>query len=90
MQQDMDNKLNAYFLTHHPIAHYVTPNNQQDKTFFYHCLYLNGRPPFKKLQAKWADHAWVTRQELLDYEFVDAEYKKVAYDMLWEGYHVTP
>jgi len=86
----MDKQLNAYFISHSPIAHYKNPKDSNDLVFFYHCLYIGGRPPLKKLASKWADHAWVTRQELQDYEFCDEAYKKIAYDSLWEGFNVTP
>lgn len=86
----MAKQMNAYFMEHHPIAHYTNPNDKLESVFFFHCLYMNGRPPLAKLASKWMDHAWVTRQELQEYDFVDAEYKRVAYEMLWEGYSVTP
>lgn len=87
-EADMDRRCAGYFMSHTPMAHYQNPENELDKTFFYHVLYLVGRPPFKRLSRveHWADHAWVTRHEILEYDFVDEHYKETVYNMLSEGY----
>ncbi len=87
-QQDMNRRVLAYFIAHTPIGHYENPQNSNERTFFFHCLYISGRPPFKKMENEWSDHAWVTRQELLEYEFADDQYKRAIYNMLYDGYQI--
>lgn len=79
----------GHFYANHPMAHYEFDDGTV--LFFYHCLYLRGRPPFKRLYRKygWADHAWVTRTQLLEYDFVDEKYKETCYNMLWDGFQNT-
>eukprot|EP00759_Apiculatamorpha_spiralis_P028417 PhF_6_TR30873/c0_g1_i1/m.45433/K17427/MRPL46; large subunit ribosomal protein L46 len=51
-------------------------------TFYYVANYLEGRP---SLEENFTDHAWVTRQELLQYSFEDMEMKQLLYDITIDG-----
>lgn len=86
--EDMGSNLRAYFISNAPLGHIVTPtppDAPKEITFFYHVLYLKGRPPFKARQKEWADHAWVTRKELTEYEMAPG-HKQYLYDLLWDGF----
>lgn len=86
-QRDMGKKVLGHFNSHAPLN--VYEKAVDDKTFFYHVFYMGGRPPFEKLSASFDDHAWVTRQQMDEYEFVDASYKKAVVDMLWDGLEIV-
>lgn len=85
LHKQMGHRCAYYFLANHPMAHYVNPEDPNDKTFFYHCLFLKGRPPLKQMEKEYGyeDHAWVTRQEILEYDMVDDHYKEICHKMLW-------
>ncbi|KAL9647175.1 hypothetical protein ABK040_004891 [Willaertia magna] len=81
----MSNRVHGHFIGYAPTAHYVNPNNPLDMTFFYRVMYIGGVPPFKALAPQFSDHAWVTRHQFDDYEFIDEEYKDVIFHMLYDG-----
>eukprot|EP00761_Pharyngomonas_kirbyi_P013811 gb/GECH01013840.1/.p1 GENE.gb/GECH01013840.1/~~gb/GECH01013840.1/.p1 ORF type:complete len:357 (+),score=96.21 gb/GECH01013840.1/:1-1071(+) len=73
--------LYAYFLSNAPIGHWVNPEDSNDMTFFYHCLYVTGEIP----EENWDDWALVTRHELQEYDMEDG-YHSVIKRMLPEGF----
>mmetsp|Transcript_5305 Transcript_5305/g.7825 ORF Transcript_5305/g.7825 Transcript_5305/m.7825 type:complete len:345 (+) Transcript_5305:88-1122(+) len=78
---DMGELLQGYFDSHAPIAH--MDRSDDDQLFFYKTTYLAGRPPLKRLTKEgWEDHAWVTREELADYEFENDNYRQILMDVL--------
>jgi hypothetical protein len=85
-QRDMGKRVLGHFNSHAPLNVYV--KSAVDKTFFYHVFYMGGRPPFEKLSTTYDDHAWVTRQQMEEYDFVDEDYKKAVIDMTWDGMEV--
>ena len=85
-RSDMKRDVMGYFISHAPFAHLKKDN---ELTFFYHALYIAGKPPSKRLENEWGDHQWVTKPEILDYEFEDESYKNICYEMLQEGYNLS-
>jgi hypothetical protein len=85
-RNDMKRDLIGFFVSHSPIGHI---KREKEVLYFYHVLYVAGRPPFKKLANEWSDHQWVTKPELMDYEFEDETYQKLCFNMLHEGNNFT-
>eukprot|EP00760_Papus_ankaliazontas_P002051 PhM_4_TR1080/c0_g1_i1/m.94180/K17427/MRPL46; large subunit ribosomal protein L46 len=51
-------------------------------TYLFVITYLDGKPQTEKIGTS---HAWVTRQEILEYGFVENEAKDLLYDMTIDG-----
>jgi large subunit ribosomal protein L46 len=49
--------------------------------FIFNATYLAGRPSFEKMEPKVADHAWVRRDELDEYDFLHAGMGEVLRDI---------
>lgn len=91
-QDSMKYNAMGYFISNMPAAHYINPENNLERTYFFNAIYLGGKPPFADLYRDngYVDHAWVTRQQLLEYEFVDEQYKQIVYDCLYDGWEPFP
>lgn len=89
---DMSAQAKIWFGSNAPLTHYVNPKNENEKTYFYHCYYLTGRPPFESVYREhgYTDHAWVTKHQLLEYEFVDNLYQQTVYDAIWGTHQHIP
>jgi large subunit ribosomal protein L46 len=49
----------------------AAPAADREQLYIYNTVYLAGRPAFDRLAPACADHAWVTRAELPQYDFAD-------------------
>jgi len=73
-----------------PMSYYSVKKG--DITFFYHFALLAGLHDgithvfLEKLKGDWyQDYQWVTRQELLEYQFVTPKYQDTLYKMCYDG-----
>lgn len=81
------------FATHHPTMMSYTfsncpqalvPSNEAPPLYVFATTYLGGKPSFTELQID--DHAWVTRSELSEYEFVDDATFRALRDIVVSNY----
>ncbi|KAL0483622.1 ribosomal protein mL46 [Acrasis kona] len=90
--EDMRKTCTGHFNSNIPLHYYKNPQDDLDKTYFYHAFYVGGKPQYKQIYKErgYCDHAWVTRHQLLEYDYIDEDYKEAVYDMCWGTPEVCP
>jgi len=71
-----------YVCSNAPAGHHLLEGDKSKPVFVFHVNYIDGMPT---MEPTFTDHAWVTRQELLEYSFVDIEMKRLLYDITMDG-----
>ena len=83
---DFKSKVYGKFVAHHPLCHLEL--KKDEKIFFFHSIYLQGKITSEDIKKQWEDYQWITKQEIFDYEFEYEDGKQMFFDVLDDGFEL--